>query len=180
MYALKLFLVKTQCLHLKKMIRNSLIFYITLFGVFNCFSQEKDVQLNLSFIQQYCGGARPTKEMEEESQKAKPYADQKVYLVSSTGKAKCFKTDKHGKLKIKLKPGNYKLYEAWRYKHQVPQGFTKKQVDLDCLRSEWSKDWQVLEVKEDKTEVKEKYQLIFNCPWALPCLLESARPPMPQ
>jgi hypothetical protein len=153
--------------------------FITLVSTAIGFAQKKEVGLQLVYTQQYCGGARPSREMEEELQKPRPYALRKVYVVSDKGKATCAKTDKQGKLIIKLKPGNYKVFERWRYKHEAPGDLPKKQLDKNCLQSEWNRELFRLEVTPDKTNVMQNYEIVEYCPALMPCQSENITP-LPQ
>lgn len=153
---------------------------IFLFSGCACFAQKKQVTVNITYTQPYCGGARPSKEIEEESRKARPYAKKKIMIVPEKGKACSAKTSATGELKLKLKPGTYKLFEDWRYYKRSPNGGALSDFDTECLKTEWQRELFVITVTETNQESAQKNDIIMHCPWAVPCLLESARPPMPQ
>lgn len=141
-------------------------------------AQKKTIQLEFKYYEPYCGGARPTDEILEEAQKAKPYANRKMILVSSNGAVDTFWTDVKGKLKIKVRKGEYKMYEPWRYYKQSFSGAPVEQFDLDCLKKEWSKATVEISVTRKKTNIAFTNDLQNYCDWSLPCLLESQMPPM--
>lgn len=153
---------------------------LLLLSSFFCLSQKRSICLAITYIEPYCGGARPTKEMEEEAKKAKPYIKKSIIVVSESGKIDSAKTDALGLLNLRLRPGKYKLFEAWRYYRQPPSGFSMKDLDKDCLTLEWQKEVFSLSFGRKNMGSHPKNQIVIYCPWATPCLLESARPPLPQ
>src|SRR4051812_22262680 len=114
------FLVKILRLYLYLDMRLKTSLIIFLFSSFACFSQKKSITAKITYTEPYCGGARPTKEIEAEAKKEKPYAKKTIILVSSEGKIDSIKTNSSGIIKYKLKPGNYKLFESWRYYKTSP------------------------------------------------------------
>jgi hypothetical protein len=153
---------------------------LLLFCSLACFSQKRSFSLAITYMEPYCGGARPTKEMEEEAQKAKPYIKKTIIVVSESGKIDSAKTDDSGILKLKLSVGKYKLFDAWRYYKQVPSGFSMKDMNAECLTLEWQKEIFSLNIGHKNMDSHPKNKIVLYCPWATPCLLESARPAMPQ
>lgn len=153
---------------------------IFLLSGFACFSQKKNVTLKITYTEPYCGGARPTKEIEAESKKPKPYAKKTIVILSNAGKADSVKTNSSGTLKLKLKPGTYKLFEAWRYYKASPNGMPLADFDAECLKTEWQKEIILITVAAKTSSCTPKNDIVTFCPWAIPCMLESSRPPMPQ
>lgn len=147
---------------------------------FLAFAQKKGCVITMTYREPYCGGARPSPEMEEEAQKARPYARKKIILVSANGKVSSFKTDAKGTLKLKLQPGTYRVYESWRYTQKTPKGLPLKNFVAECLKTEWQKETLVITVSSEKTSSEVKTEIVTFCPWNLPCLSESYQPPMPQ
>lgn len=144
---------------------------------FSLFAQKKNVTLELNYYEPYCGGARPTDEILEEAQKPKPYAGRKVILVSKSGKVDTLNTDDKGKVKVKLKKGDYTLMEPWRYYKKSFNGSPLEHFDMDCLRAEWVKTIALISVKGKKTKIKFTNDLYNYCEWSIPCLLETHAPP---
>ncbi|MBL7917188.1 MAG: hypothetical protein JNM96_02250 [Bacteroidia bacterium] len=134
--------------------------------------------VSLTYIQPYCGGARPTEEMEKDAATPKPYATKKITLVSESGKIFNLETDEKGNLNLKLKDGIYKMYEPWRFNKGTPDGTEFKRFDNNCLNQEWNKEFSVLEVKGNTAKLKEVYTIYNYCDFNLPCILESQKPPM--
>jgi hypothetical protein len=153
---------------------------LILFSAFTGISQKKSVRIDITYSQPYCGGAKPTKEMEAEAAKERPYTYKKIVVVSESGKANTLKTDKTGSLKMNLLPGNYKLYEAWRYYKRTPSGYTLKDLDTTCLKVEWQHELYTVVVTKNDVKITPKATIVLFCPWAFPCLLESAKTHLPQ
>jgi hypothetical protein len=160
--------------------RFDLIFLLLFLMGFSLAGQKKSVSIKITFLQPYCGGARPTKEMLAESQKPKPYAKKTIVIVSEEGKIDSARTNNSGILKLKLKAGQYKLFETWRYFNSTPAQLPVKDFDKDCLKPEWQKEIKTVVVTSKKAEVIHKNDIIIACPWNVPCILESAKPPIPE
>jgi hypothetical protein len=154
----------------------ALLFFLSL----SCFSQKQVVILQITCIQPYCGGAQPTEAIELESRKPKPFSNQLIILVSGSGKVQCAKTDSAGYLKLRLKKGNYTLFEEWRYYKQFPAPYAAEAFDKTCLAVEWKKELLTLKVTGDNVEVSAQRELILYCSYAMPCVLETHLPPAQQ
>jgi len=150
---------------------------VLIFSYNLCDAQKKHT-LSITYIQPYCGGARPTEEMELEAQTSKPFEGMRVVLFGNGRKAKVLKTGLGGKLILKLKNGEYKLMEYWRYAKLGPNGQAAGVFDPLCLEQEWKKEFIRLVVKDGKMEVTEMYQLSMFCPHTMPCVLDVNLPPM--
>ena len=100
---------------------------------------QKNVNYELTQDQKYCGGAKPSPEILAKYERPLLYANKKLILVSASGKIDTVKTNSKGILKIKLKPGSYKLYEPWRYYKRSPDGNDMSYFDLECLTKQWAK-----------------------------------------
>ncbi len=159
-----------------KKIMLMVLFFATLISC----SQKKLVSTTISFTQQYCGGARPSAEILAEAEKPKAYANKTIVILSSKGKTDSVKTNADGLLKTNLKPGNYKLMEAWRYYKKANGGIPLSDFDKDCLKEEWKKEIKEIVITKKDVKIFEKNVIIEICPWNLPCILESKRPPMPE
>lgn len=127
------------------------------------------------FTQPYCGGARPSKQMEADAQKAKPYANKMVILVSATGKVDSVKTKNDGTFSAKLKPGTYKLYEAWRFYKLSPAADNLSNYSTECLKNEWTKNICLLTVTKQNFSIKEINPITAWCDWNRPCLKEEKK-----
>lgn len=143
----------------------------------SCQSQKK-ISVSVNYLQPYCGGARPTPEMEAEAQTPKPLTSSSLVLIDSKGKAKTVKTDKNGKLNLKLKEGNYLLKETWRHKQTTPNGEAITKFEESCLKEEWKLVLQSISVSKTEVKVTENYTIINYCDHSIPCFKESFKPPM--
>lgn len=146
-------------------------FLITLSGC-----AQKKVKLNFTYTKPYCGGARPTPEMEAESQIAHPYAHKTIIYKNDKGKTDSVKTDANGNVVLKLKNGNYKFYESWKYYKKTPNGQAQNLFDLNCLNAEWKIEMVNVTVSRKVTKINLVYDLIEKCPWQNECLLEKHMP----
>lgn len=142
--------------------------------------KKQTISIVVKYIQPYCGGAKPTEEMEAEAQKPKPYADMNVVLFGPGKKCKTFKTGKNGELSLKLKPGNYKLYEYWKYRKLAPNSMPAGEFDPLCLEQEWKKEFLSIQVSEKGFDITEIYTISAYCPHTLPCIIQTHLPPVRQ
>ncbi|MFO0357351.1 MAG: hypothetical protein ACK50A_10365 [Sphingobacteriaceae bacterium] len=156
----------------------SKVILIGIITVVNIACAQKKVMTDVKYFQPYCGGARPTPEMELDAQTPKPYASKIIYFVSAKGKVDSAKTNEIGVFYIKLKPGVYKCYEAWRYKKQTPDQSASDRFESDCLKKEWDKEFMILTVSKVKFTKQNTNQIINQCDYNLPCLKETSKPPM--
>lgn len=153
---------------------------LLVFACFCSFSQKGVLKIQITYTEPYCGGARPTKEIEEEANRARPYAGKKIVIVSESGKVRCVKTNEQGFINIKLKPGSYSLFEKWRHNRQVPEGYKISDVDPECIKLEWKKEIARVKVISAGSTVDQNNAVAGYCPWSTPCLIDSVRPPQPQ
>lgn len=153
--------------------RSLIIFFcfLTLFG----FTQKK-VKLNFSYTKPYCGGARPTPEMEAASQIIHPYAHKTIVYVSEKGKTDSVRTDENGNIVVKLKNGTYRFYESWKYYKKTPDGQPSSLYDLNCLNAQYKIELVKVTVNRKVIQINLVYDLIERCPWQMECLLEKNMP----
>ncbi|MGZ3884322.1 MAG: hypothetical protein ACXVPQ_00900 [Bacteroidia bacterium] len=153
----------------------SLIFLLTCLSLISP-AQKQSVSIQILQTHPYCGGARPTPEMEAAAREPQPYAGQKLFVISDKGAKDSVMTDAEGNFKISLKPGIYKVYEPWKFHKQTPNGEAKTDYNMDCLKKEWKKE----DLKITITN-KAKPEVINNltrgkCPWQQDCLLKKQLP----
>ncbi len=138
------------------------------------FSQTKKVCLKIEQFIPYCGGARPTHEMEAKLKIATPYANKKLIYVSENNKVDTITTDKNGCLKTKLPQGKYNFFEPWKYYKQIPNGETESNIKMDCIAAEWAKADLIIIVAKKNTIVN---NLIYPaCAYRFPCLINKHLP----
>lgn len=159
-----------------KVFSKILLLFAIFFVLLSC-SQKKLVSTQINFMQPYCGGARPTPEIIKESEQPKPYANKTIVFVSATGKTDSAKTNNTGLFSVKLKAGEYKLFEAWRYYNKADGGMLVSDFDAECLKAEWQKEIKIVSVTKSEVKIFEKNEIVEICPWNLPCILDSRRPP---
>jgi hypothetical protein len=152
------------------------IILVTAAGVI--FSQKKTINVTFTYIQPYCGGARPSEEMLREAEKPKPYSNKTVMCVSTKGRIDSAKTDENGKARFKLKKGSYLVYESWRYYLYTPFNIPIESFDRECLKSEWQKATCKIVVDRKAANVVGLHPIVVPCSWNAPCLLEQG--PVPQ
>jgi len=138
------------------------------------FSQIKKVSVKIAQFIPYCGGARPTAEMEAKSKIATPYANKKLIYVSEKNKIDTITTDKNGYLKTQLPQGKYNFFEPWKYYKQIPNGESESNIKMDCIAIEWAKADLVITVTKNITVVN---NLIYPaCAYRFPCLINKHLP----
>lgn len=137
---------------------------------------QKKVKLNFSYTKPYCGGAKPTPEMEAESQIIHPYANRTIVFVSAKGKVDSIKTDEKGNISVKLYKGSYKFFESWKYYKKTPNGQPTNLFDLNCLNAQYKIEIVGVIVSRKLIQINIVYDLIERCPWQMECLLEKIMP----
>lgn len=145
---------------------------IFLIAGLNASCQKKLHTVKVSYIQPYCGGARPTPEMVAEGEKLRPFINKTIILISSKGVVDSAKTNTEGIFKKKLAPGTYKLYEAWRYYKTTSSGDALTEFDKECLEKEWKTSFMEIAVTKKSITQKSEGPIVINCSWDAPCLLE--------
>jgi hypothetical protein len=142
----------------------------------NMSCQKKLQQITVQYTQPYCGGARPTPEILADAEKVKPYAGKMLIIVSDKGKTDSAKTDVKGIAKLKLTPGTYKVYEAWRFYKSNPSGEEMSLYDKPCLEEEWKKHAIELTITKSKTIQKSDGPIALPCYGREYCRLEKLLP----
>lgn len=142
-------------------------------------AQYVNLEVTLKFKQNYCGGARPSEEMEAEITRAKVFANEKMILVKGK-KADTLTTDKDGGIKLRLRKGTYNLIEPWQFYKKSANGLELSAFDLQCMEKEWAKVCVRITIKKRKANVEYLNEIIRVCDWQLPCLKEGHQPPIPE
>jgi len=141
------------------------------------FSLLSQTKVNIQILQKYnyCGGAKPNPTILAEYEKPRPFANKKMVIVSANGKTCKATTNANGYLKIKLKAGSYKVYEAWRYNKQTPDGTDSKNFDAECLKLAWDKVDMTIDAQKKSQSIKIDIDDAY-CPHTIPCLLNPQYP----
>lgn len=163
--------------------RNLILLLAFSFFTTSCKAQTS-LNFTVTYTQPYCGGAKPTPEIIEESNQPKPYANFKLFFVSKKGKTDSAVTDDKGVLRITLRNGNYRLMEGWKLKKSTPNGQPLSDYSLECLKTEWGKSLQTISLVKGKVVATKttpqplKIHLDLPCDYAVPCLEVKHIPPM--
>ena len=123
------------------------------------FLAQKKVRVHLTYTNSYCGGARPTPEIEEDIKTKRNLHD--VHLVLK-GKKHCKAfTDSTGAFTLPLKPGKYKIYKSY---HKNEAHYTNYNPGCQKMR-----EMSFGEVIIEKGKTDYEVNLHFPCdPCALP------------
>jgi hypothetical protein len=146
------------------------IIFLLAFAPFVVLGQKTKIEIEVKSSAQYCGGAQPSEEVMQDLTTPKPLADAVFIVVKDKKIIATVTSDKAGKLKFKLKKGDYKIYESWRYTLQTPNNMGADMFDKTCLVAEWEKVYADLRVEKKTFTYKENYPLVQICNWMVPCL----------
>lgn len=155
----------------------SFLFFIS--SLTSC-AQKKLVSKKIEYTEPYCGGARPTPEMEEEAEKPKPYAAKTIIFINESGKIDSAKTDANGVFKKKLSYGKYNVFESWKYYKKTLNGTPIGSFDKNCIESEWKKQFMTINCSKKSVNIESKEPIILYCDYNTPCILEKHMPPKRQ
>jgi hypothetical protein len=125
----------------------------------------------------YCGGAAPTQEMIDETQKIKPYANKTFFIYQ---KGKCVDSvtsNESGVFTVKLAKGHYNLYERWKKAKTGPWGDDITEYDKLCLEKEWKKVDITISLNKAKKSIVSNMTSSALCFWQYPCRTNKAMPP---
>ena len=139
------------------------------------FSQTKKSKVKLVQYIPYCGGAKPSKDLENTPNKGIAYANKKLIFVSDKQKIDTIITDKNGYLKMNLPYGTYLVYEPWKFYNKIPNGMDANNIDTACIKEQWHKE--DLKIVLSKKTVTIANNLIYpKCPYQFPCLIKKYLP----
>lgn len=104
-------------------------FFLFLFSI-NSIAQDSLPPFNsihgtLTFNQRYCGGPRPTEEMEAQLDSLRPLPNTTIYLARKKGGKFIYKlvSDKNGNFKKRMRAGKYFVYMSKNYTQQTLPNF---------------------------------------------------------
>jgi hypothetical protein len=153
-------------------VRLSAVFLLLFISVVQ--AQKKKIKIAITWKEPYCGGARPTEEMQLEAGREKPYAGKILIIESGKKKIDSVSTDSGGMATFKLKRGSYRVLEPWRYYRSTPDGSDAGNYNEACLKQEWNREFMLIKISFKKTIIEKKMPLVRHCPWQMPCLNEGA------
>ncbi len=141
------------------------------------FSLLAQTKVNVQILQKnnYCGGMKPPPDISAQYEKPLPFANKKLVIVSANGKICSTTTNANGYLKIKLKAGSYKVYEAWRYYKQTPDGTDAKKFDAECLKQAWQKVDITIDTRKKEQAIEINIDEVY-CMHTIPCLINPQYP----
>lgn len=144
--------------------------FVVLFTPLFLQAQKIKVSVEVKSLRQYCGGARPSEEIEKEYSTPQAHKGAIFLIVKDKKIVATVKTNELGTFKCKLKKGSYQVFESWRYTLQTPNNLDFGMFDKTCLIKEWERAYGELEVDSKSFRFKELYPIIKLCDWSLPCL----------
>lgn len=103
--------------------------------------------------------------------KKKPFANQTIYMYK---KGKCvdsLMTDSLGKVRKRIKYGQYDLFLAYKHKRTVPIR-SAKDFDMECMKKEWLKPDGILKLSWKGTHLINKGIGFKRCEWRYDCIKE--------
>ncbi len=155
-----------------------LLTLVFLISAFLTFGQKRLIRCQVTQKHPYCGGARPTPDMEKDALIPKPYA-RKTFIYKIKSKVDSVTIDDNGFFTVTLKPGTYKFYEPWKFHKRTQDGSPIDHFDKKCLEAEWKKE-DLLLVVSKKTEKFTNNIEQGKCEWQYPCYLKEYTPRMPE
>ena len=153
-----------------------IIFFIAVLQSFVSLGQKISIKHEMLQLRPYCGGARPTKEMEEQGRTSQPYANLTLIYKSDKGKIDSVKTDGKGFLIANLKPGTYKFFEPWKYYKKTPDGSPFSSYNKTCIEGEWKKEDLKITVAAKGNPIIKNNITVAKCFWDNDCLLQKHMP----
>lgn len=119
-----------------------------------------EVSGKLLITSEYCGGARPTEEMEAEFARPKPYQGKTLYVRKGRDNDPRKKTvlkvtsNENGEFNFWLAPGKYILIQEEQVNCLDTAMFKGEYLSADpaCLKAWWQKPLAILEVRKNKIE----------------------------
>ncbi len=144
------------------------------------------LELSITSTSQYCGGAAPPQELQDNLAKPKPLENKVIYVRKdkndlSTPILYTLTTDLNGRASLKLAPGKYTfvdaskkdrlLYDALLIKHKEATGQAGP-IDPKCLLEYMTNpDFEVIIPKTKKKATKKVgFNYFLSCNWAgVPC-----------
>jgi len=143
------------------------------------------IEINVYQTSAYCGGARPSEAITVETQKAKPFPNQMIYVkkgsknMLSEAIIDSANTNTKGIARFKLLPGTYNLvrkeradssyYKSIIYKHSK-ESKDYSAIDTLCLNS-WISEPDLTFTVTDQTMIQFDLLIHHECWWnSLPCV----------
>ncbi len=147
-----------------------IIFLLFIFSTLQSISQKLKVELEFKYVQPNCNGTESKQGTDEISKKEKPLANCKLYLYLKNKCIDTVKTNESGTVIVKLLPGKYFLYEAWKHFKRTPDGSSINDFFKDCMVKEWLKPNYILTISEGDLRMDYSDVSASRCPNQYSCL----------
>ncbi|MCW3076937.1 MAG: hypothetical protein JWO32_1546 [Bacteroidetes bacterium] len=128
------------------------------------------VELTFKYTKPYCGGAKPTAAMVEESKKELPLPNHRLYVYQDNKCIDSLRTNDSGNVIVKYYPGTYFLFETWKHFKKTPDSSPAKDFFGDCLAKEWAKPNYKVVIAEDDLKMIYYEISLSRCSNQYPCL----------
>ncbi|MCE2963800.1 MAG: hypothetical protein ACK5UE_03475 [Chitinophagales bacterium] len=144
------------------------------------------VTLHITQTVQWCGGARPTEEMEKEFNTPKPYPNYNLFIRKDSNDLSkhplfSIQTNESGKFTLKLPPGKYVVVDEWKKNDSTFKSTIEKYknetsntgpIDTNCYKYFVSSpDFVIIVPKKSSRPIQVKHNYHKLCNWSgAPCV----------
>ncbi|UTW62354.1 hypothetical protein KFE98_20510 [bacterium SCSIO 12741] len=142
-------------------------------------AKKGGLTFHFQHISPYCGGARPTEEMENERSKGSAWANQVIYLTVNENDPQKFQTDSSGNLVLPYKAGKYCFFLPYKKEKKYLEDWKKAgwEFDEECLAKKMAEcDFQK-EVAVKDTTLSFRVYGRCNYQGPIPCTSNPGMPP---
>lgn len=151
------------------------LFFLSAYFFASC-TGKKLISYPVLQTQPYCGGAKPSMDMEERSRVPLPYANKTLIFISNKNKIDSVKTNEVGVFSVKLPNGIFHFYESWKYYKDLPNDeYGISSYDKSCLEVEYKKPDLIITISGNNYKTEDNLKNP-KCPWQHPCLTERRIP----
>lgn len=125
------------------------VYFLVLFFSFANAQQKLKLEIELTYIVPDCKDGHNQADFPAKSKTA-GLPNTKFYIYQGKKCVDTVKTDANGIVIVKLAPGNYDFFEAWKHFKKTPDGSPVTDFFMDCLQKEWAKpNYQLRLAEED-------------------------------
>ncbi|MBS1652644.1 MAG: hypothetical protein JSU07_11610 [Bacteroidetes bacterium] len=152
--------------------------FLLLFFSQTLLAQKNKIEIKITYLEPYCGGAKPSPEIERQSKLPQAYSNKKLIVVFKKCHIDTLITNDSGAVFLPLKKGIYKIYEPWRYYKKTPNNEPISMFNKTCIKQEWEKENIHVQIhSKNKIEITKKISFNAYCPWREPCVNEINKAP---
>jgi len=139
--------------------------------MFQSFAQKKlKVEVEFKYTKPDCEAAKHNKGTDAAGKPETPLTDCKFYIYFNNKCIDTIRTSENGTAIVRLLPGKYLLYEAWKHFKKTPDGSPISDFYNDCLQKEWKKPNYVLNISENNLTMDYNDVSASRCPNQYACL----------